>query len=52
MYVGSTVQVARGKYIYCVGTIISIAEDLVALIEVDDELTISCDVSDLYTLME
>lgn len=49
MVVGNTVQIIRGKYKWCIGTIISI-NDFVALIEIDNELTASCDLTDVELL--
>lgn len=46
MHKGSVVQITKGYYQWSYGTVVSIGKDNIVLIEIDDELTISCDVSD------
>lgn len=52
MYVGDMVQVVKGKYKFCIGTVISITDDLIVLVDVDGELVISCEVTDIHALTE
>lgn len=47
--IGSMIQIVKGKYKWCIGSIISI-NDNIALIEIDNELTVSCEVEDLEVL--
>lgn len=47
MFKENTVQITRGKYQWSYGTIISIGDDNIVLVQIEDDLTISCDVSEL-----
>lgn len=47
MFEGSEVQVTRGKYQWSYGTVISINDENMVLVQIENDLTISCDIDEL-----
>lgn len=51
VFADSTVQITRGKYSWCIGTVISVY-DKIALVRVDEETVVSCESDDLDVLSQ